>query len=429
MEVDNEYLRYVFSLSEFQEEYLLPIELEDVLLTLYMDDEPHPFVFVDHWRGRGCHLDHRWLRGTKKGGLLDGMTVAHMKAGIAKEDIRTLKQAAEMAKHDEYWKISNEPGPLRMFATPKKPEPYEWLTYEGVVPPREINPDVPGSTRFEWGVFYIRDKGVQYYGAQKPYFKEFFLYGKKYTGRWIYRMIQRQKPEGARAVYLFLFGKPKDQTPYVLSSRAVKEGWVPPFGVSCLPPEIRKKIPKEYQYWKVRGEQQRLEVRNKLVEWIKKNKVDITVKQASEEEVPFVLQHHAFKKKGKKPIRAGYTDEHWDLRILKSKKPVNIIHLVLTQNPITYDAPIAAFEKPCTDLSSMTKEGYIPPGTPEWNPGKETQAWVFILDKGKAIIYEDSEMFKKFELRGEKLKGLFTWTRETKGQSIGVFERSKTPKG
>ena len=77
----------------------------------------------------------------------------------------------------------------------------------------------------------------------------------------------------------------------------------------------------------------------------------------------------------------------------------------------------------------MTKEGYIPPGTPEWNPGKETQAWVFILDKGKAIIYEDSEMFKKFELKGEKLKGLFTWTRETKGQSIGIFERSKTPKG
>jgi len=414
------YILEVESLPEFVEPYYIPEEIEAVLEALYMDDNPHPFSFTDHWRGRSVHLDHRWLRGTKKGGILDGMTVAHMRPGIVKEAVQTMKRARELMKIERNWKISNEPGPLRMFATPKRPEPYEWLYYQGVVPPREVAPGIPGATRFEWGVFVTRDKGVQYYGAQKPYFKEFFLYGKKYTGRWIYRMIPRRRPVGARAAFLFLFGKPIDQDPYVLSRRAETDKWVPPQGVSCLPPEIKKKIPDKLQYWKLREEKRRLEVRSELREAIKAGRVKL------EEDMPYVLQHHAFRKKGKKPVRVGFTDEHWDFRVVKRFKPPYIIHFVLAENPLEKDV-VASYEKPCYDLKAMEKEGFIPPGTPEWNPSKETLAWVFIIDKGTADILEDSHMFKKFKVKGKKLKSLYIWKREARGQPMGTFEKSALP--
>jgi len=289
------------------------------LAALHMDDEPHKFVMQDHYRGKGVHLDHRWER-LRDGEVLDGMTVAHMKPGIIKEPVRDLKTAYSYTKRDELFKISNKPGPLRMFADEKKPEPRDWLFVEGVVEPGEV-----GATPYEFGVFAIRDKGVQYYGAQKPFFKEFFLKGKKYTGRWIYRLIQRRKPVGAKAVFLWQFGKPIDQAPYVLSRRAQNENWIPPHNVSCLPPEIREKIPKEYRYWIHRDRKRRIEVRNALRKALKG--LNITYEGVKlEQAVPYGYQWHFWRKRPL--IRVGPTAQHWDLRIqLAPKKP--LAHFVL----------------------------------------------------------------------------------------------------
>ena len=403
---------------EFRVAFEFPLEVEQALEYLYMDDQPHPFVFHDHWRGRSCHLDHRWLKGTKPGTSLNGFTVAHQKKGIAKEPVRTLEQARKLMKDDKNWKISNEPGPLRMFATPKKPEPYEWLTYEGVVEPREVRPGAPGSTRFEWGVFLIRDKGVQYYGAQKPYFREFFLKGRKYDGRWIYRMIPRRKPADRPEAVLFLFGKPKDQLPYVLSSRAVKDEWIPPHGVSCLPPDIKKLIPKDLQFWKERNRSKRLEIREKLREALKKKKLKIKLEEGS-----FVLQWQFFRKKGKKPVRAGPTTEHWHLWI---KTPKKLMRFVLVEDPTSVNHPITAIEKSASESHWMNKEGLVKPGT-SFNPTKETLSWLYIQDKGPVEIFEDSIMFKKFRFKGRKLKGVFTLEREAKGQALFIFQKSSLP--
>ena len=57
--------------------------------------------------------------------------------------------------------------------------------------------------------------------------------------------------------------QPDDPTPYVLSDRAIKIGWLPPKGISALPGFIRKKVPKEFQYWKM-GRKEALEARKRL---------------------------------------------------------------------------------------------------------------------------------------------------------------------
>lgn len=413
-------------LLSIERDFMAPIEIDEHLLlaSLHMDDLPHQFVMQDHWRGKGVHIDHRWER-IKGGDILDGMTIAHMKPGIAKKSIDTVAKALEMLKHNEYYKITNEPTAKKMFAEEKKPEPREWLHVRGVVERGEV-----GATRYEYGVFVFRDKGVQYYGAQKPFFKEFFLYGNKYTGRWVYRQIERRKPVGARAAFLWQFGKPLDQSPYVLSRRAVNDEWVPPYNVSCLPPEIKKKVPKEFQYWLHKDKKKRLEVRNSLREAIKRKEVKIEL----EKRLPFSLQHHWWKRFAKgRPvvvIRTGPSAEHWDIRIKEAPPPKPLIHFLCTKNPLVVDS-LGVIERPCPDhewlFKGHPKPVYLPPGTPG-NPTKATAAFIEVIDKGTVVIFEKTDMFIKLKFFGDKLKGLWTLKREALKAPYWRMSRSALPK-
>ncbi|MHA1615455.1 MAG: hypothetical protein ACTSYJ_11470, partial [Candidatus Thorarchaeota archaeon] len=225
------------------------------------------------------HMDFRVLFKPKgKIPYLLGFTIAHMKPGRIKKPVETLKQAKEIEKRwNYYFKMTNKPqtyilSPRRkLWVEIKKPEPEMWLTYEGVVPPGKT-----GATRYEFGVFSIVDRPIVYLGAQKPDFSEIFLYGKKFTGRWVVRLFPNLwKREMPRREFVWLCWKPEDQTPYVLTRRAIQKKWVPPSGVSCLPPEIRQQIPDEYQYWKFEDHSKRLEVRDKLVEALRTGTVKI----------------------------------------------------------------------------------------------------------------------------------------------------------
>ncbi len=88
-------------------------------------------------------------------------------------------------------------------------------------------------------------------GAQKPHLLEVFLSGSTYKGRFIFRKLPRkQEHERAGKQPFVWFGwKPIDQTPYVLSSRAILLKWTPPKGRSALPKEWEEKIPDELRWW------------------------------------------------------------------------------------------------------------------------------------------------------------------------------------
>ena len=62
----------------------------------------------------------------------------------------------------------------------------------------------------------------------------------------------------------------RSPTPYVLSNRALKKQWVPPYNVSGLPLNIRVKIPVRFRYWTTKDITERTEVRDNLISEIKK---------------------------------------------------------------------------------------------------------------------------------------------------------------
>ena len=226
--------------------------------------------------GKSVHLDFRIADAAKT--YLEGVTIMHERPGRIKEPVDSLADAKRIERNwDYYFKMTNKPqtyiaSPRRkLWVEWKKPEPIEWLNVEGVVPPGKV-----GATKYEYGVFSIVDKPVVYVGTVKPDFVELFLYGKRFTGRWVIRLLPNPwREEMPRRRFVWLCWKPEDQMPYVLSRRAVQKNWLPPYGVSCLPPEIRQQIPKELQYWKVRDRQKAREVHKQLVELIHRGKLKI----------------------------------------------------------------------------------------------------------------------------------------------------------
>jgi len=77
--------------------------------------------------------------------------------------------------------------------------------------------------------------------------------------------------------------------------------WVPPEGFSALPKEIRNKIPKEFKYWMMEEEKDRMAMRDALVNAIKEGKVRLQFQKSEELEklslsdARFVLQYHYFR--------------------------------------------------------------------------------------------------------------------------------------
>ena len=383
--------------------------------------------------GKSVHMDLR----IKMNGFLLGPTIAHLKPGKIKEAVETVKEAKRIESNwQQYFKMTNKPqtyltGRRKLWITWKKSEPVEWLTVEGVVPKGEV-----GATRYEFGVFSIVDKLTVYLGTQKPAFREFFLEGKKFDGRWVARLLPNPwKEEMPRVEFVWLFWKPEDQTPYVLTRRAVQKKWIPPKGVSCLPPEIRQKVPTNLKYWLKDNKGGRISLRDELVGQIRKGEVKLErVQYVTMEEpptikepivVPGVLQHHWWEAKVK-PVRVGPSEEHWDLRIeWDPKKPM--MHFVLVDNPIGRKAIAATFKWDSDHdwLKKGEKIEFLKPGTPG-NPTRATPAYIQILDKLKVTIYESSDVFVKMDIKGKEFKG--HWVVVRTDPQVNIWELRKEEK-
>jgi hypothetical protein len=218
-----------------------------------------------HIRGKSVHLyfllqiskDYMvsWTLYIPKGLSKDPETFAEAKALNEKEIMPIVRET-----------MSN---PLKKFNTGKKePEPIEWATYEGTVKPGGV-----GATKHEHGHFIIIDSFDVQFGASKSYFHEYFCDGKIFNGRIVFRLLENKeewKRTDEGVLTWFCFNALKSPTPYVISTRAVNKKWVPPYNNSALPRNIRSKIPERFQYWKIKDASRRREVRDELVNEIKK---------------------------------------------------------------------------------------------------------------------------------------------------------------
>lgn len=346
--------------------------------TELMDDKPHNFIFQHHYRGRSVHTDFR----IKFGKELIGWTLDDQIEGSIPEPVTTLEQAKEL--DDKVSKLSNKPASYKenrkkILVEKKLPEPDEWFDLEGVVPKGEV-----GATKNYPGVFSIYERGKLYFGAVKPYFVEMFLNGKKFTGRWVIRQLPN--PFSSHPKFVYLFWKPQDQMPYVLTKRAVEKEWMPPEGISALPPEIRKQIPKEYRYWKHKGTKAR-EIRDELVEKIKKGEIKITIpKKWKGGKTKGVLQYVFWR--GQIVVRKGPSHQLWILWIGDQAYGID-------RDPLKEGGGVAtelSIDKRWRDRHNED----VPPGT-DLNPTKATPAYIMKVVEDSLNLYQDDPMIKKFE--------------------------------
>jgi len=333
----------------------LPKEIRDIKLgKIVASDEKRKFVLQFHYRGRSRHGD---LRIQMTNESLEGFTLFELVKGCIKEDVDSLEKAKKWDnKCTKLFKDHNKVQCVR-----KATESLEWLTVEGVVPPGEV-----GATKYEYGVFSIVDKGECVVTVAKPYFYEIWFYGEKLKGRYVVRKIARPEKPG-EPLYLN-FWKTKDQIPYVLTKRAVEEGWIPPKGVSALPPEFKRQVPNQFKYWLKDSESERRKIRDEYV------------KQVKLEKARFALHYRIFK--GPKHIREGPSKAYWDLYI-------NNIRFICDSNPLEGTATAIRDTSEAID-----RQGKIKVGEKD-NPYKSLEGWDIIIEKGDAFILQDNPMWFK----------------------------------
>jgi len=247
------------------------------------------FVMQHHWRGASVHTDWRmevndhlvgWTVLDNPKGTPEVLSVQDAKK-VFKEFLKDwnfsankknigmraeTKCPSEICDEWKYDIVKIEKGII--YTKPKRSEklslreleelarqPKVWLEVEGKVPPGEV-----GATKTKPGILYRWNWGRVWFGAQKPYFHEYFLYSEAKNPLWPYhkwvRVIVRavnvniidpetKKPKpGTELMWRVLI--PGDQTPYCLK-RGMKKGWVPPKNYIPVPPEWRKG--EDYEKW------------------------------------------------------------------------------------------------------------------------------------------------------------------------------------
>jgi len=339
----------------------------------------------------------------------------------------------------------------KILSQPKLPEPHEWLNAKGKVPPGEV-----GATRNLAGFFVPFDSGTVEFGAQKEYMHEYWLWGKVFNGKFIWRRLARTKKfqKTGRKLQVWMMWRTKDEDlPYVLKKRAVDQGWMPPEGVSALPKFIRQQIPKGYEYWKKKGAAAK-KLRDELVKAIKKKEVSLhTIKEALESRKT-KFQFKRLWWRGPVVVRGQpqifyvlilhdgsiHKAWHFSVNILKMLEEASVDGESLDMEeffreycPLAVERILESVqcveipEEHVKDNALLKDSGSLPPEHP-LNPNKELDLNFDTLDKGAALIIgEEKDQFYRIEFQGKLLKGLYVLFRQAPGSVMWKMDRAELP--
>ena len=439
---------------------------EDPYLEVPPEGKTYRFVVQHHHRGRSVHSDVRIENGSK---MLIGWTLNTQIPGAIKEPVTTLAQAKEYTTNEAMGKISkinwvtgewaNRPkrGADKLVRTEilserKALEPHAWIDVEGKTKdPEPGKPPPVGGTRQYPGVFAIVEQGTVEYGAQKPWFHEYFFHGDALNYRMFFRELSIRKaddkhceicgegpaielawedspgglfcekcsgwltkagivlppseeqPMGDKAAWLAIY--PEDSTPYVLGPEAVKKGWMPDDGDSALPKFVARQISEKYRYWSARGARAKA-IRDDLVESIKAGDTTLNYEYSKREKASplnakFVLQEQTWR--GPIQVRVGPSRTRWMVRLDVGRPELVVIEL--SNNPID-DKEISASVESDKHKASMDLSGRISPGH-YLNPTKATPSFIEVLDRGPAKVLAMSDDLIKVNFFGSDLKGLY----------------------
>ena len=234
-------LNSIIELDEFIDYWRLPRKLHYFELSgKYMEypdpDSKRRFIMQSHQIGKAQHIDFRM----EMNGYLIGWSIV---GGNVDDPITPQKLLERMGKGFRAEEKALQPKVWLVRTAVKSPEDLrkdiDTLWHETrigqsvTVPPGEV-----GAGKNVEGKFTTLTKGHWTPGAQKVWFHEYFIKDDKYFPTWTRIVIRavrvpkldpetKQPMKGVYEVFWRLM-IPKDQLPYALSKRAIKEGWKPP---------------------------------------------------------------------------------------------------------------------------------------------------------------------------------------------------------
>ena len=313
---------------------------------------------------------------------------------------------------EDLWKTEVEPilnDPLRkIYSQPKGSMSSGWLTMEGEVPAGQV-----GATSELEGQFIIMDTGTVEYGAQKSYFHEYWLHGKRVDGRVVVRRLPTRAEWNTKESFAWLtFFTKKGEKPYAISSRAVNQKWYPPKGVSALPKYVRIQLPAEYQYW---AKPNPNVVRDELV-----NK-RISLKLAAGLRFSVKRVWH----KGPEVQRGLPVTRYWIL-LHDGKKVIDAWDFGLDTDPLAADGLSARRRdgKEFSDLLPTTGD------IQATHPASQTSKLVNHFDtsdEGSAEIVADDNSHLQLKLNGRTLRGGYVFVKEDPGSETWIFQKTEVP--
>lgn len=335
------------------------------------------------------------------------------------------KKIFEKKKPELEKRIANQND--KFLAVPKEVQPTVWLKVEGEVKEGEV-----GATHFGKGAFVIVDSGSVEFGRLATFFREYWFHGKIFNGRFVARLIPNSSIDNpdyeggmAKASLLWLFWKTKETTPFVLSKRAITQGYIPPYDVSAMPKEFSAEIPSKLRFWHHKNKFKRIAVRSALVESniLKLEEqlpttTDITADTPSERGT-FVLMVQSFK--GQFVIRFGPSRTIFHLFLSPDGKESSKHYLSIT-DPVKAADAIAFVQH--ESVKELLQKGIVPRET-YYNSTKDTDSFAEPMTNGKYELWKTELGFDIIKLSSGKLSGIFKFRHESKDSDILLLEPIK----
>jgi len=283
-------------------------------------------------------------------------------------------------------------------------QPLGWLRVKGVIEPGE-----PGAGIEKPGRFTILSKPKVVFGAQKPYFHEYFLKDKHFKD-WTRIVLtavkvpridpKTKKPIPGKYEVMWRFMIPKVQKPYAISKRAiVEEQWKPPKGIVPFPEDwVKKEFPKDYERWK-----------------------EFMAQKLSGKIINYSLLLHAYR--GPIHIRGMWVLDWYLLLDIKGKGKVKVYKI--KKDPLR-ESPVLATDWDSVHRKYMDYEGFTKPMS-FFNPNKELVGRLSVLTKGKveySTEYEPGgELIINLNFKTGDLRGKWKMIQVDPGSEQFTFEK------
>lgn len=409
------------------------------LLELPKEKGKRSAVFQIHFRGRSVHGD---LRISLDEDLI-GWTLAFQRPGAVPSALsgkEALSQAVRLAEtFDPSGSRLNKDirAPKRVTANPKERHSDAFLNIDK----KAFEPGSVGASANEWGYLVAVDRPKVEFGLQKPDSHEYFLTeGKHLKGTLSFRKLEGR--EGGEPVWTGFLQK--NILPSVLRTSSVRSQSMPPNGRSAIPEALERITPAEFRYWEKQGAEARA-MRDALVAsrffteenvrivngqfsriGVRKFLLDDNEHEGTYEKialVDFALSWQFFK--GQEGVNEGPTRQV--LRLILDKPEGGLSTWEMDSDPLSDTPTLTALAKDRSSKDLLHFDGALEPGQiiggEVLNESEDTPGRVRIQDKGKAILLEDGEVFKRIDFRGEKLNGIFVLVADEEKPNVWKFEK------